>query len=431
MSTDFSQSVPIHVKLSDASLVATDIPAMVPTKIDPNDPVLRIARNDSAPKVSIMAKNFSAGDLQRKSQIERCLKMYYRMPVDTSSWRPWTIMHGLLPYGQLSRVTHNGKLYSAVDYLCSNAIGNDTRMMYLSGNNKFGVSVGPGVQGHEGQFLAMLAQSDVSPEQQIHVKGRTFSVQDLIEYEKTNCKPNTELTFKLIGLSHYLDSDETWTSKYGQRWNIERLIYEEIKQPINGAACGGTHRLMGLSYAVQKRSENEKPIVGQWARAQNFIAQYQSHAMRYRNRDGSFSTNWFVTQEADFDLKKRLYTTGHIVEWLAFSLPEDQLGDKRLQHSIDYLLNLMLSARAMDLETGPKGHAIHGLRLYEERYFGANSDVTDISPEDLATVERALLMQKQMKPSFSSPIGGTPTYGVSYPGSNGINNPGRGFFGRR
>ena len=66
-------------------------------------------------------------------------------------------------------------------------------------------------------------------------------------------KDETELTFKLIALAHYLDSDATWTSETGDEWSISRLIEEEIQSPIIGAACGGTHRLMGLSYAVRER----------------------------------------------------------------------------------------------------------------------------------------------------------------------------------
>ncbi len=366
----------------------------------------------------------------RKSQIARCLRMYYRMPVDTENWRPWTIMHGLLPFGQQSQVTYQGKQYRAVDYLCSNAIGNDTRMLYLAGNDTFGVSVGPGVQGHEGQFLAMLAQSDVALSQPININGKRFTVADLVEYEKQSCKQNTELTFKLIGLSHYLDSDEIWKNTSGQSWNIERLIYEELKQPINGAACGGTHRLMGLSYAINRRTKQDRPVNGQWGRAQKFIAEYQEYAMRYRNPDGSFSTNWFVTVEAEQDPKKRLYTTGHIIEWLSFSLPQKKLNDARLQESVDYLLKLMLNAEALDLEIGPKGHALHALRIYEERCFGEHCDLEDITPADLALVKKALNRQANMKPQFGMPMG-TPTQKVSYPGNSGFGTPSRRMFRRR
>ena len=68
---------------------------------------------------------------------------------------------------------------------------------------------------------------------------------------------------KLIGLVHYLPPDTTWKNNMGQTFDIPRLIREELKQPIVGAACGGTHRLMGFSYAVQKRKKQGLPITGQ------------------------------------------------------------------------------------------------------------------------------------------------------------------------
>lgn len=356
----------------------------------------------------------------RQQKIARCLAMYYRIVVDAKSWRPWTIMHALLPYEKLSKVKFNGELYSAVDYLCRNAIGNDTFMMFTQGS-ELGVSVGPGVQGHEGQFLAMLAQAGVSADQEIQINGQKFTVNDLVNYEKRSCQPDTELTFKLIGLSYYLDSDEIWTNSHGQNWNIERLIFEELKQPINGAACGGTHRLMGISFAINRREASGRKVDGQWLRAKNYIGQYQKYAFSFQNPDGSFSTNWFEGRDAEDDLKKRLYTTGHMVEWLSFSLPKDQLSNPALHRAVDYLLDLMLTAPAMDLEIGPKGHALHALRLFERRFYGENSNVEIINDTDLAAVERSLRMQTQMKPDFTSPIS-NPYQEVSFPQNSKFKN---------
>jgi len=114
-------------------------------------------------------------------------------------------------------------------------------------------------------------------------------------------------------------------------------------------------------------------------------------------------------------VKKRLYTTGHIVEWLSFSLPQERLNDPRLQRGVDYLLKLMLTAPALDLEIGPKGHALHALRIFERRVYGYNSNVEEIGPRDLATVQKALRMQENMTPTFDSQFGSVPAQNVSFP----------------
>ncbi len=89
----------------------------------------------------------------------------------------------------------------------------------------------------------------------IRVEGHDFTVADLVELEQRTCRPKSELTFQLIGLAHYLDSDATWENDRGEEWSIPRMIREELAQPVNGAACGGTHRLIALSMAVKTRVE--------------------------------------------------------------------------------------------------------------------------------------------------------------------------------
>ena len=85
-----------------------------------------------------------------------------------------------------------------------------------------------GVQGHHGQFLAILAQSHVKADYPMYVSGQNFTLQDLINYEKETCYAGEELTFKLISLMHYLDSDDTWKSKDAQDWSIQRLIRPQL-----------------------------------------------------------------------------------------------------------------------------------------------------------------------------------------------------------
>ena len=86
-----------------------------------------------------------------------------------------------------------------------------------------------------------------------------MTINDLIEREQRTCYPRTELTFKLIGLNHYLPSDATWVNDQGMAWDLPRLVSEEIRQPVRGACCGGTHRLIGLSVAYKKREQLGNP----------------------------------------------------------------------------------------------------------------------------------------------------------------------------
>ena len=327
-----------------------------------------------------VAAPLDPASIARNEQVARCLAIYYMRPVDADALRPWSIMHGLLAYGQDSRISSRGKLINAVEYLCSNQLGNDRRLLMVP-NGRLQASIGAGVQGHPGQFLAMLAQSDVPSSQVINVEGQSFTVADLIRSEQLDCKAGTELTFRLIGLSYYLNNDAVWTNSTGEPWSIARLLREELGQQINDAACGGTHRLMGISFAVQTRRNQGLEFDDLWIAAEKYIYDYQEYAFSLQNPDGSFSTDWFKGPGNDKSAKRRLYTTGHILEWLAFSLPEEQLSDSRLTRSVDYLTNLMLGAPGYQLDVGPCGHAVRALRLYQERVVG-QSNFAELLPED-------------------------------------------------
>ena len=140
---------------------------------------------------------------------------------------------------------------------------------------------------------------------------------------------------------HYLKSDDKWKSNDGQDWDIPRLIKEELAQPIVGAACGGTHRMTGFSYAVRKREQRGEPFDGQWLRAKKFVDDYHEYTFKLQNPDGSFSTDWFAGRADYGPPSRRLETTGHITEWLAFSLNKEQLVEPRMIKSVSYLTNLL------------------------------------------------------------------------------------------
>lgn len=307
--------------------------------------------------------------LELHERLQDALAYYYQRPENVATRSPWGAMHAMIAYGVDSELIAGNRKVNAIGWLCFNGTCNGQRLFYTD-RGQLVAQIGPGVQGHAGQFLSMLAQSRVTTDYPIRVDSQNFSVASLIEYEKQTCRPKTELTFKLIALSHYLKSDEQWKSNDMQDWSVSRLIKEELAQPIVGAACGGTHRLTGLSYAVKKRKQRGEPIEGQWHRADKFIQEFHEYTFRLQNPDGSFSTEWFKGRGNDGPPSRRLETTGHTTEWLTFSLSDAELRDPKMVKSISYLTNLLLEGRNEKWSIGPLGHGLHALAIYDERVFG-------------------------------------------------------------
>jgi hypothetical protein len=311
----------------------------------------------------------TAAQQRLKLPLQRTLAYYLANPESTAARSPWAVMHAALPFSADAELIAGNRRVNAIGWLCQNGQLRGQRI-FNPARSGFVVNVGPGVQGHEGQLLAILAQCRIAEDFPIRVGSFQGSVADVVRYEMLGCRPRTELTFRLIGLSHYLPADESWLSDDRQRWSIERLVQEELAQPIVGAACGGTHRLMGLTYALRKRQEAGLPIDGHFSRAAQFIDDFVDYAWTLQNPDGSFSTNWFESRGNQPDAKRKVQTTGHVAEWLVFTLPDDQLADPRLVRSLELLVSQLYDRRDQDWPIGPRGHAIRALALYEQRVYG-------------------------------------------------------------
>ncbi|MCA9136625.1 MAG: hypothetical protein KDB00_07695 [Planctomycetales bacterium] len=300
--------------------------------------------------------------------IERALRYFYDRPEVASGRSNWGMMHSLMVYGADTQLIVGNQKYSAIAWIAGN---NNCRGQRLLTHDANGIQAksGVGLQGHQGQFLAVLGMCNVPTSYPLHAGKMKYDVAALIEAEKRACKAGEELTFTLIGLSHYLDTDSTWIADDGTEWDFERLIAEELKQPIVGAACGGTHRLMGYSHALRKRRAEGKPITGHWKRAETYTEDFIKYAYSLQNRDGSMSTDWFEGRADDGNVDRKIQTTGHIVEWLLTVTPDDQLQDQRLVAAISFLLRSVGSDLDHDWSIGPKGHALRSLAMYHQRVF--------------------------------------------------------------
>ena len=96
-------------------------------------------------------------------------------------------MHALIAFGVDTELIYGDQRVNAIGWLCWNRPCRGQRLLYTEGERVRGHR-GIGVQGHEGQFLSMLAQSRVKSTFQLKVDGQEFTVQDLVESEMLGCR---------------------------------------------------------------------------------------------------------------------------------------------------------------------------------------------------------------------------------------------------
>jgi hypothetical protein len=314
----------------------------------------------------VQGKSLEPGLANRLKRTEACLAFYLDNPESTSVRSPWAVMHALLAFGGEYEMVHGQGRVNAIGWMCHNGTCR-TQRMFTPTAAGFKPNVGDGVQGHEGQFLAILAQSNVPLNYPIQVGSSKYTVEDLVRHEMATCKEKSELTFKLIGLSYYLDSNKQWRANDGRIWSISKLIQEELAQPIIGAACGGVHRLMGFSFSVRQRQLQGLQVNGQYARAAKFVKEYIDYTWQLQNPDGSFSTSWYEGRANEPNEERKVQTTGHMLEWLMYTLSDEELKNPRVGKSIDFLLSKIYDKRDHKWPIGPRGHATRAVALYQAR----------------------------------------------------------------
>lgn len=297
----------------------------------------------------------------------------------------WQLLHGVLAFGENFEMVAAGEKTPVVDWVF------DGKSMkgwtVVPTNHGLMVTIEPGKfgQGHEEQWLAILSQCDVPSTRKVKVGSREFTVRDMVDRAMYDCSDGKEASWTVIALSKHLDPiDQKWVAKGGEEWTLERLmrmeagpIFDEERgqEMILSGACGGTHRLIGLSIALNnyRLHHSEGELTGGWEAARRRIDWAVGQAKVNQLPSGAFSIAFFFRPSNSANLDEHLAATGHILEFLAFALPKERLEEPWIERAVVYMCRLLERTRHIDLECGGLYHAAHGLVLYRDKVFGPRS----------------------------------------------------------
>lgn len=313
-----------------------------------------------------------------RDQVRAVLAAQQKQTFNTRQNSATEVQSVCLAFGCSSEVSLNGadgQRINGITALCWNYPCEGFELLGFS-QKHIAARIGYGYQEHPGEFLAVLAMARVPDDYPIRVGKDVRKVADLVEAEKLGCRTGSgDASLKLIGLSYYV-TDPEWKNDLGETWSIGRMIEEEISQPIITAPDGGLNRLMGLNYAVVRREKRGLPMDKPFQRAKKYIGDYQEFALRLQNGDGSWGPNFLASKAPSPDVASQLRSTGHILEWLTMSLPDEKLKDPRVVGAVECITRLVGSQRyqwnAASLSTQEivsLGHALHALSVYDDRAF--------------------------------------------------------------
>ena len=370
-------------------------------------------------------------EAELKARVDEVLEYTERRYMDTGVGRhaAWQIMHGVLAYPDTLLVVHKGEHVNCLEWLLNGGdlrgfdlqdtpFGIDT---VLEGGSKMG-------QGHDDQWLCILSQAGLKWDQKFIYKDKlmaepvekTGTIAEMVratqwgawekvqDYDNGSARANpeiAELSWSIIGLTafpEHVSFDEPWVLKIDadripkeglnekeqakekeiareRTLSMEDIVRVETKQAqegLGGAACGGTHRLIGLAMAVKRyqawkrsRGEDDK-LSGAWQEAHGVVRTAIATVKEFQNADGSFSASWLERSSTNFEFNDRISKSGHTLEFLAIALTDDELTQPWVIKAVAHLCELFDRTQKLEIECGGLYHAAHGLVVYRERRWG-------------------------------------------------------------
>jgi hypothetical protein len=287
----------------------------------------------------------------------------------------WTIFHGILGMGPATTLydPETKKRVNALDEICRGAKIRGMEFVKTDQGVDVVTMLGTGVgQGHQDQFIAEMAQWDMPRKRKFIVAGKNYTFEDFIRQSKMHASltKNQELSWAVLIVAQYFGTDHRWTNAFGEPLTLEDVVRYEVNQSIDTAACGGTHRLFGLTWAYHLHRVKGGKQEGVWREVANKIEHYKDNALKYQNGDGSFSAAYLSKPGQAPDPQTRIATTGHVLEWLALAMTDEELRSEKMQQAASALAVMILANQNNPLDGGALYHATHGLHIYQTRVFG-------------------------------------------------------------
>lgn len=319
-------------------------------------------------------------DDQLRADVDSAIKVTGDRVLDIDVNNAWQVVHGILAYGPDLKMKVKGENVSALNFLFA---GNTMKGwdVYPAAHG-LEARMSPGIaeaQGHPDQWIGYLACCGVKLDEPIvvNVSGekKNYKFRDFLEQAKWNVHEGMEATWTLMALAEYSSDDytpifSTWKNSDGQDWTIEKITAMEADAGIEGAACGGAHRLYALAQAVKLYKKTGKPLEGGWAKADKLVKQSIQKAREFQQPDGCFSTGRFNRSGITADVDQQIDNTGHVLEVLAYAMDDEELRSEWFTRAVVFLTKKIDETQNISLSTGGLYHGAHGLMLYRDRRFG-------------------------------------------------------------
>ena len=324
-----------------------------------------------------------------KRSIETVLVANTRRGMNTRDHTPNDVLLMALPYGADARVFQpnpnvdprdrnapRGNSIYSIGALCWNTPCNGKTLLRSDGKRII-ARVGHGYQQRPASFAALMAMSNIMPNYELKVGSSSYTIADLVASEKMAVSKGMNLSMALVAFSFYGDPNDQWKNEFGETWNIEKIVTGELNRSLDQGTSDVTDWLLGLTAAVKLYENENIPIRGPMALAKRQLKTYQDFVLDIQNDRYLWHPKFFLYKGFNPNAFETMYSGGHILRWLAFSLSDKELQDPQVVRSVMSLATTVnrvkpetmansLSARQLE----GLAVSLHALSLYYQRTFG-------------------------------------------------------------
>jgi hypothetical protein len=313
---------------------------------------------------------------------------FHQRLLNTRDHAAWQIIHGVLPYEKEMLIDADGKMVRAIEFAMNGGamkgwalqrgdlLDEKTQRYGVRSTLELGSKSG---QGHPDQWLGYLQDCGVGIDEKLIIDGKTYTVDDWVAQIERDVhrNPNQEYSWTIMALTKYRPTTHTWKAADGSEWSIAKLLEAEIEAGIESSACGGTHRMVGITHAYNRHKAAGHKIEGVWQRAEKLIEDCKNGCRDFQNPDGSLSSNFFRRPGQASEVANRLHATGHQFEFLIVAMDDEEIKQDWVRRAAINLTETLRKTQKVPLECGALYHGLRGLALYRERMWGKKTYATE------------------------------------------------------
>jgi hypothetical protein len=393
---DTSLVLPGDIPVKPPRLVKTDSGQLVLVQYTAKNPAQQnqSAAQKSQTELPQQYQDFNAmSESERlatlKRSIQTALVANTKRGVNTQNHSPHDVMLMALPYGADAKVYQpypnvdprdknapKGSYIYSMGALCYNIPCNGKTLLRSDGS-KIIARVGHGYQQQPATLAAVMAMSNIMPNYEVRLGNNSYTLAHLIASEKLALSKGTNMSMALIAFSFYGESKDQWKNELGETWSIEKMVTSELNRSIDQGTSDVTDWLLGLTAAVKLYESENKQIKGPLALAKKQLQTYHDFVLSIQNDRYLWHPKFFLYKGFNPDAFETMYSGGHILRWLAYSLPDKELKDPRVVRTAMSLTTTVnrvktetmansLSARQLE----GLAVSLHALSHYYQRIFG-------------------------------------------------------------